>query len=766
MNAYKKNDNSFLACLSVMMLLGAAILGWGFVPGIIAAPGDVDEPIWDPVNITASIDADISFVYNTTMDQNITLTWSYADPLPADGHLSDVMVGISDYDSFEEEIYIWNLTADGGSPLGSAIWNHNGSLPPGDYFFGIVVKFWNETDQVYTMDISDVMLEIADGTGLINSFTSEPATVINDGASEVHLTLNISRLMSEVDHEFSNIAFWNEDAQMWSDLEFTDPDPANISETDHTTVASVNLTIPLDFPVGEYYVWFHLVDIWGYMEDYNASIFTVEWYDRPLQESEDTTILVNEDEMMATFDPLSFFHDPDGPVDLVVSLGYDEVTNETTDETVNVPIWFYEDENITIELNQTDLSSSMAWVNMDVEEGRWAFETTAWVDGEPVLDGMAYVEIVPVNDIPVLNVENVVVYKNRPITIDLSTLFDDPDGPEFNLTVNTTVSGALLTYDWETFMLTINPATNWTGSIDVELNVTDGVDHAPVTLPVEVMLMPFEISGTVTIEEGDLNLTLTNITLTIGGQVVAINTTTGVYSVVLNEDGNYTVAISIEEEFLYNEANETDGYVVPTLDNIVLTGDTTLDITIEWMEYVPSTPVATWDDIDFENWKIKEDDDLMIVTVPVMNESLAGFEDIEVILVIIDGDEEIEFPMIWETTDKVFIVELDEDELENVSEGDVDFYFKGAGEDKTVTYSGEFKEKDENANLITVIVLIILIILVLIALVFIMRKPSEEEFDEEEEEEEEGDRTCPSCGETISDEEASECPYCGEGLEE
>ncbi|MGA1873581.1 MAG: zinc ribbon domain-containing protein [Thermoplasmatota archaeon] len=765
MDAYKNKKNSMLAVFSVLMLLGAAFLGLALVPGIMAAPGDVDEPIWDPVNLTASIDADIDFVYTTTMDQNITLTWSWADPLPTTGHLSDVMVGISDYDTFEEQVYGWNLTTNGGSPETTAIWNHNGTLAAGEYYFGVMVKFWNETDQIYTMDISDFMLIVADGEPMINSFTAEPMTVINDGMSEVMLTMNISRLMDEIDHDMSDAKLWNEDTQMWSDIEFPEPDPVNITETDHTSIVTVNLTIPMDFPVGEYYGWFHLVDIWGYEETFNDTLFSVEWYDRPLMEAEDTTILVDETEMMATFDALSLFYDPDGPVNLTVSLGYDEITNETTNETTMEPIWVYEDEYITIELNQTDLTNSMAKVNMDVEEGRWSFNTTAWIDGEPVLDGMAYVEIVPVNDVPMLAMDTVTVYKNTLKTVNLSEYFVDADGPMLNLTVNTSVSGALLTYDWMTYTLTINPATNWTGEIPVEINATDGEDFAIVTLTIEVILMSYEISGVLTFEDVEgMTVNMSLIELTIGDAEVAVNATTGAFSVVLDE-GTYAVELTIPGDYLYDEANEKSGYEMPELPDIELMDDVTYDIDVTYKEYESPVPTATWADIDFNSKTIKDVDGTIEVTVGVVNGSYIGYENIALKLVIKGNDDEKHtFNMTWNPTDEMYTLELTEDDLEDVPEGKREYHFTD-GTEMSDTYEYEFKEKDENANLITVIVLIVLIILVLIALVFIMRKPSEEEFDEEEEEEEgEGERSCPSCGETVTDEEAEECPYCGEDL--
>ncbi|MBN1390252.1 MAG: hypothetical protein JXA22_06385 [Candidatus Thermoplasmatota archaeon] len=758
-----------IAVLSVMMLLCAAFLGLAIVPGITAAPGDVDEPIWDALNLTASIDADITFVYSTTMDQNITLTWDWAGVLPASGHLSDVMVGITDHAMFEELIYGWNLTTDGGSPVKTAIWNQNGTLPAGEYEMGMIVKFWNETDQVYTFDMSGVMFTIAPGTPMINSFTADPATVTNDGMSEVQMTINMSRKMLELDQDNCMVVFWNQDAQVWSDLEFQEPDPANVTEMGSYTTVVANFTISLDFPVGEYYGYIYLVDLWGYEETLNQTLFTVEWYDRPIMESEDTTILVDETEMTATFDPLGFFYDPDGPVDLAVSIGYEENFDNVTNETVKTPVWVYEDENITVEINSTDMANSVASVNVDVEEGSWAFPITAWVGDEYVMDAMAYVELIPVNDVPTITTDTISVYKNTPVTVDLSEYFEDADGPMLNLTVNTTVSGALLEYAWETYMLSINPATNWTGTIDVEVNATDGTDFAVYTMTIEVILMSYTVSGTLAFEDvEDVDVNMSMVVLTIGGNEVDFNLTTGAFSIVL-EEGTYDVVLAIPEADLYDEEAEMSGYEMPTLDDIELTGDETYDIDVMYKVYESPIPIAAWGDIDLESKKIKDVDGTIEVTVGVMNDTYTGYGDIALQLVIKGKDDEtFAFNMTWNPTDKIYTLELTEDDLGDVPEGKRSYYLTD-GTNVSPDYEYEFMEKDENANLITVIVLIVLIVLVLIALVFIMRKPSEEEFDEEEEEkeeEQEGERTCVACGETVTDEEAKECPYCGESMEE
>jgi hypothetical protein len=149
-------------------------------------------------------------------------------------------------------------------------------------------------------------------------------------------------------------------------------------------------------------------------------------------------------------------------------------------------------------------------------------------------------------------------------------------------------------------------------------------------------------------------------------------------------------------------------------------------------------------------------------------ENYTGWDTFVVKLVIIESDdEELNFTMTWDDENDRFTVTLTDEDLEDLGDGKKDYYFMN--EDGTLTSDEEkyeFKGEDENAGPMTIIILVALILLVLIALIFIMRKPSEEDFDEEEEDEEEEGRTCPGCGETITDDEAEECPYCGEDLEE
>ncbi|MBN1540458.1 MAG: hypothetical protein JW939_09965, partial [Candidatus Thermoplasmatota archaeon] len=545
----------------------------------------------------------------------------------------------------------------------------------------------------------------------------------------------------------------------------------NISATDNLAISwidehTLNITAPENWNgVENVQVWFN--DSKNPDETDNLTI-TVTAVEDPLMEAADTTVLVDEHLAMATLDARAFFYDPDADVtdNLTVSLGWNWALNETNVSYME-PVWTLEGENFTVMINSTDQTNSNAMLTADLEEGRWDFQVSAWFDGEFVMNGTAYIEIIPVNDVPILTDDTITAYKNTPLTVDLSEYFEDADGPVLNLTVNTTVSGALLVYDWETYMLSINPATNWTGTIDVEINATDGEDFALYTMTIEVILMSYTITGILEFEDvEDVDVNMSMVVLTIGGNEVDFNLTTGAFSIVL-EEGTYAVVLAIPEEYLYDEDAEMSGYEMPELNDIELTSDLTYDIDVTYKVYESPIPTATWDNIDLGSKTIKDQDGNIEITVGVTNDTYTGYGDIPLQLVIKGKDDEIfAFNMTWNPTEKMYTLELTEDDLEDVPEGKREYYFTD-GTNSSTTYDYEFKEKDENANLITVIVLIVLIILVLIALVFIMRKPSEEEFDEEEEEkEEEGERACPSCGETVTDEEADVCPYCGESLEE
>ncbi|MCK5774000.1 MAG: hypothetical protein KAH57_09465 [Thermoplasmata archaeon] len=500
--------------------------------------------------------------------------------------------------------------------------------------------------------------------------------------------------------------------------------------------------------------------------------FEVMMVDDELAPAGDMTVSVDEVIGNTTFDPLLLFEDVDGPA-FTVTLGYEVVVNETN-VTSMVPIYNYTDEgNMTVTIDNVT-GEGFAQLLGDFEEGSWEFPVTAWVADVPVLNATATVEVAPVNDVPAPNVESLDLFMNEAQTFNVSALFDDPDSMEFNASVDTNVSYLLVTYDWETYALSINPATNWTGTVDLEFNVTDGVDYAVYTIPVNVVLRSYAISGIVAYTEvTGVETNIANVTLTIGENTVSINETTGAYEILL-EEGSYTVVLSIPADLIYDEATEKSGYVVPVIDDITLEGAFTLDITFVWMDFVPTVIPATWSDIDFANVTVDPDGDDFTVIVPV-DETKGGYDQINVAFVIVneekddEDDDVVEFAMVFNGTHYTLIVAGDD--LDDVKEGKRLYRFEDS-DDANNTYTDdalefEFREKEVEDGLITVIVLIVLIVLVLIALVFIMRKPAEEEYEDEgDEEEEESERVCPSCGEIVEESDATECPECGEELEE
>lgn len=830
MNTIGNKKNSMIAMIMAIVIVGVAFLGLAVVPGTLAAPGDVDEPVWD-MALGATIDSDVAYVYTTNDDQDITLTWDWADPLPAAGNVTDVWVNITDYDTVDDSIYEWNLTTDGGIPDMTAIYNFDGTLAEGSYEFLFIMKFLNTTDDFYTVDFAGAGLEVVLGTPVFGVMSADPVTVDNSGDSSVEITVNINRLIDDIDDDNTSVMIWYEDGMEWATFDEFDPAEENITEDDYTTTASQVIPIPMDTLIGEYKLVFDFFDIWGHNEIYNETIFNVVWNERApmvsddtielvedfgyavvdlddhiydvneqdltyainltqfegmdidlmwdnesitnlvnisapenyngemdfdvvandgvenatltltiaiapseddLMVAEDTTILVDEVEMWAYFDANALFYDPDGPVNLTVSVDYTESVNETN-VTVYEPVWTYEDENISVMINATQQNMSKAMLLQNFEEGRFEFPIAGWVDGMPALRGMAYVEVLPVNDAPMLAMDKIWFYYDEAYSGHLPDLFTDVDSDDLTFMVNTTADNLMIEYNETTMNITIKVANNWTGMDEFEVTVNDGVEDFVITVPVEVMVYMYTITGTVSFEDAAANnITGIPLTLTIGTTVVEINQTTGAYELTLAE-GEYGVAVVLTTDMLYDEAAGESGYVTPVIDNMTLDMDKTLDITVDYMVYEEPTVTedATWDDIDFENAEgPSEDGDIITFAVPVKDAEKTGYGDIDVYLIISDDDDEWEFMMTWVEADMEYTLELDEDQIDELKEGKLSYKFSDKMDNVTDEKEYTFKDEQEDASLVTVIVLIVLIILVLIALVFIMRKPSEE-FDEE-----------------------------------
>ncbi len=492
------------------------------------------------------------------------------------------------------------------------------------------------------------------------------------------------------------------------------------------------------------------------------------------------TIMVMEDLGSADFDPTAFFYDPDGPVAIVVSLGWTWGTNETN-VTVMQPQWAWNDGNFSVSVNSSMSTMGRTLMVTDLEGGSFSLPITAWVGGMPVLNSTMVVEVVPVNDVPQPLSDTIQMVRNQVLVQDLRELFLDPDGPmnglNFTLDTTMTIANVTVAYDNVTFDITITPGTNWTGMTTFKVNATDGLDHMIYTMKVSVNLPTYKVSGIVSYQDRSQHLVNVSMdqlvaTLTFGTQTVMTDNATFSYELVLSE-GTYKVSISfnLPSEKLYDEAANRSGYLVPVLNDIVLTSDLVLDVLVTWKDYVVQN-MANWSDLDIDNVQFKEVKSGWDVVLPVKDDDKIGYDELNITLIIRNkaGKEtdNNNFAMVWNSTSKVFSVSLDKESLENVSEGKLEYYFMDDMGHKSPVKKFVFKEKDEGAGIITVIVLIVLIILVLIALVFIMRKPSEDEVEETEESEDDevDSRACPGCKETITDGDAKECPYCGEELTE
>ncbi|MFO8051926.1 MAG: Ig-like domain-containing protein [Thermoplasmatota archaeon] len=572
----------------------------------------------------------------------------------------------------------------------------------------------------------------------------------------------------------------NEDEFALVDLNdhFTDPNGQdltyyiNMSAVENITIVwvnnhTINITAPMDWN-GEQDFGIAVtdgIDLPGHNATFTMNVIVHPMPD-DLRPTEDRIVMINEVLMETYFDPLEFFYHPDGPVNLTVSIGYEEVVvNDTSNETEKQPIWHFEEGNISVEMNETQQNMSKAMLLQDFEEGSWEFPIAAWIDGEWVMNGTAFVEVDPVNDVPMLAVEGITFYYDEIFTANLADLFYDPDSTNLSFIVDTTAENLVIDYNETTHDIAISVENNWTGNSEFEVNVSDGEDYNVVMIPVEVQMHTYTLSGVVDYEDNETHgLEGVFVTLMVGETEVPVDNVTGEYSVELVE-GEYSVSITLGTDMIYDEEAGQSGYIAPELDNMTMDMDKTLDISIEWMEYTESAEEATWEDIDFDSAVKEEEDDTLTFAIPVKNESRTGYGDLKVYLIIYDDEEEWEFNFTWIESDMEYTLEISEDQMDDLPEGKLKYKYSDKAGNETSEMEYTFRDEKQDASLVTVIVLIVLIILVLIALVFIMRKPSEE-FDEEEEEEEEGERVCPSCGETIADEEAVECPYCGESLEE
>lgn len=493
----------------------------------------------------------------------------------------------------------------------------------------------------------------------------------------------------------------------------------------------------------------------------------------------DRTILVNENTKEAAFTPKDLYYDPDDEITYNVSLGYTETLNETTNVTTYEPVWAFEDDNFTVTIDETNNTKGMAVLKTDLEKGEAVFPLVLWFNETTILENSTTtgtVMVDEVNDMPVLAVASIDGFINEARTVDLDDIFTDADGPELNYTNVTAGANIAVAYDNVTHMVTITPDVNWTGTTSLSVNVTDSVDYEVFSIPVNFVVRTYTISGHLEFVDAETHLVdvdneskIVTVVFYQGNDSfeVETNATTGNYSIELAE-GEYTMGVifALDDALVY-EADVQSGYMADLPESIDLTEDMTVDIDCTW-ETVTLFEVAAWEDLDFANATINEEDGEYNVTLPIVegSDDKVGFGDIDVKFVLVnDDDEKFTFNMTWDG--EKYYVFLTKDDMEDVKKGKVDYYFTDAvGEIKEGEDEKTFKS-DDNADLITIIVLVVLIVLVLVALVFIMRKPAEEEFDDEEEEEEESsERICPGCGESVTDEDAEECPYCGDSLEE
>ena len=647
-----------------------------------------------------------------------------------------------------------------------------------------------EYDNLTVYDMEDHIMVQYDHTAPLNASSGDYGLYVNAtddfGYNEIENETVFSVQWWEVPPVISDeTVMFSEDTSAEVDLNdhFTDynEDPLdfwfNSSELENIMIhwiddSTINISAPQHWN-GVETVHFHVND-----STHNVTLpleINVTPVEDPFQATsiDDRTIMIDEVEMVAEFDPMDFFFDPDGPVDFYVSL--DKEWNYTSKH--YTPLWEWSDGNFSVTIDN-ETKTGEATILGDLEEGSATFNITGWLNGTNYVDSEAMVMVEEVNDPPQLAVEQVSGYANENTSVDLDEIITDVDGPVSELNFTEVMSGdhIEIDYDNETNMVVIVPEINWTGETSMTVNVTDSVNYAVIDIPVMISWKTFMVSGQITfqdeqqhIPEVDEESKVVTITFTMNGDAYTVDTngTTGNFSIELRS-GVYDMGfeMNLDDQYLY-EAGVGSGYMTPTHDPLNLDEDKNLEITILWEEFVAADE-ASWEDINFDEYKIVDDDGEYNITVPIKDESVdkTGFDELSIKLVIVEDEDDNEtypFDMIYNPDEDNFYVHLTEDDLSDLGDGKKNFYFTD-GENKSDEESYEFKETEE-AGILTIIILVVLIVLVLVALVFIMRKPAEEEFEEEEEEELEEERICPGCGEVIT-EEVDECPYCGESLEE
>ncbi len=859
----KNNRNMGMAIIAITMLMGMAFLG-------LVVPGEVEGDTIIDNHLVTMVSVDPMWIYSTsTVDVDVTYALA---PVDNTLELSNLTITVVESGSVISPIalYRWNLTADGGAPVSPYVWSFNGTQNEGDWVVNVTADFFNGTSGDNHIGSRNVHFQIVDGEAFIGEISVEPKIVDNSGNDEVNVTLMFFRTFEELDTDAIEAQFFHVDTMSWvSDeiLNIPEPGVENITDGDHNTTAWSVMNIPEDLPVGEYKLYFNAVDLWGYEEEFNETLFNVIWKELPptmnngtvymheddfavidlddhfmdvngqdmmyyinnsnvenltiefvdentinitapvdwngdqafdinvtdgvdmaghnltftmtvmveatpdnLTSAVDMTIEVNENDDETSFNALDLFYDPDGPVEnLTVSLGWEWALNETNVSFMK-PLWSWADMNFSVVVNETDNTDAKVASIADLEEGTFEFPVAAWINGTWMLNATAMIEIVPVNDVPAPTQTEFNLFKNEAQTFNLSALFVDADSTDLNFTINATMAENVgVVYNWETFDLTLTPALNWTGTTQFNVTATDGVDEMEYTMTIEVILRSYTVSGAVSFAIEGAAVNLSNVTMMIGDNEVEFDDN-GNYTIVLLE-GDYAVTITVLPATLfYDAAVERSGYMMPEIGPINLTADETYNVAFTYEVYVSPVEEATWADLDFDNAVFSDDDDLTVI-VPVKEDSVnkTGFDALVVKLMIVESDdEELNFTMEWDATEKQFTIVLTGDDIDNLGDGKKEYYF--TNEDGTVNSTVEkyeFKSKDDNAGPMTIIILVALIVLVLVALIFIMKKPSDEDFDEDEDEEEEDEgRSCPGCGEVVTDDEAEECPFCGEDLEE
>ena len=294
---------------------------------------------------------------------------------------------------------------------------------------------------------------------------------------------------------------------------------------------------------------------------------------------------------------------------LIPNITFNEDTYNANNNTLNLSNYFFDEDGFIVNYNYTNavntgnliISINSGFVNISSTSnwnGNASLYFTALDNQEGLgVSGKVFIFVVPVNDIPIVNVSNKTVSEDSTNSIDLSNYTTDVESnpatfiyyasSENSSKINCSINGVNLNY---------NPAVDWFGTTYCNLTAFDGTDNSsvfrfnitvinvndvpnitstPVTSATEDSPYVYPVTATDKdnlIVPGTDNLVYSLIT---GSSTMAINSSNGLIAwiPIQSDVGNKNVTVivndgksgNVTQSFIINVANVNDLPTIPIL---------------------------------------------------------------------------------------------------------------------------------------------------------------------------------------------------------